>query len=48
MFLGSTLGSFVPMTFGDNGISLWSILGSTVGGVLGLWGGYKFNEWMGG
>ena len=32
------IGAYVPVLFGDNGLlSGWSILGSTVGGVIGIW-----------
>ena len=32
------IGAYVPVLFGDNDmLSGWSILGSTVGGIFGIW-----------
>jgi len=40
--LGTTIGSYVPVIFGASIFSMTSILGSGVGGVLGLWISFKF------
>ncbi len=41
------IGSYVPMLFGDHGIlSGWSILGSTIGGFIGIWIGVKLYRLM--
>ena len=42
MGVGSTLGAFVPMLFGDASfLDGWSILSTFVGGMVGIWLGYK-------
>jgi len=33
----SLLGSYLPILFGDNIFSGWSILGGFVGGIFGIW-----------
>jgi len=39
--IGGIAGAYVPVLFGDNDLlSGWSILGSTVGGLVGIWLGY--------
>ena len=39
------IGGFVPLLFGDNDIfSLWGILGSVVGGFIGIWIGVKISK----
>jgi len=40
-FVGSTLGGFLPMLWHASLFSLSSVLLSTVGGVLGIWAGWK-------
>ena len=41
--LGGIIGAYIPMLFGDNDLfSVWSILGSVVGGIVGIWG----NVWL--
>jgi len=38
-------GSFLPMLFGNNDLfSLWSILGGLVGGLFGVWVGFKISK----
>jgi polyferredoxin len=44
LFIGSSAGSFLPTLFGQGIFSGWSILWSTVGGILGIWVGYKLGE----
>ena len=46
IFAGATIvgvaGAYVPQLFGDTQLlSGWSILGSTIGGLVGIWLGYK-------
>jgi hypothetical protein len=42
MTIGSLVGSLVPMWFGDaNWFDGWSILGTFIGGILGIWLGVK-------
>ncbi len=45
MGVGSTLGALVPMLLGSSDLmGGWSILGGTVGGLLGIWLGYKIGK----
>ena len=44
VFIGSTAGSFVPTLWGDYAFSFSSIIMSTVGGLLGIWGGFKLSK----
>ncbi len=34
--VGGLVGGYLPSLFGADGFSVWSILGSTVGGVVGI------------
>lgn len=42
--IGGALGGAVPMLFGADGLSLWSILGALVGGLCGIFIVYKFSQ----
>ena len=42
MIVGSTLGGLAPMLIGG-GLGL-SLLGTVIGGVLGIWAGLRVNE----
>ncbi|MGD0166305.1 MAG: hypothetical protein ABSC51_03325 [Gaiellaceae bacterium] len=44
MIAGSTLGGFAPMLFGGGVGS--SLLGTVIGGALGIWAGLRANEWL--
>ncbi|HSX47950.1 MAG TPA: hypothetical protein VLF41_00355 [Candidatus Nanoarchaeia archaeon] len=44
MTLGSTVGSILPTVFGAGWLSPWSILTSAVGGILGIWLGFKLYQ----
>ena len=47
ILVGSTLGSLVPMLWGgDVLVSISSIVWSTIGGLLGIWGGYKLSQML--
>lgn len=41
LFVGSTLGGFVPLLWGDDLFSMAGLLGSTIGGIAGIFGGYR-------
>lgn len=46
--LGGIAGAYVPTLFGDTDLfSGWGILGSTIGGVAGIWLGYKLAQRFG-
>ncbi len=44
MLVGSTIGGMVPILWGAEMLSFSSILGSLIGGCLGIWGGYKIGQ----
>ncbi len=47
MFAGGIAGGYVPVLFGASLFSLASIIGNTVGGVLGVITGYKLAQHLG-
>ncbi len=44
MTIGSTVGGFIPALWGDSLFSVSSIFFATVGGVLGIWLGYRLGR----
>ncbi len=43
--IGSIAGAYVPSLFGDTDLlSGWSILAGTIGGIVGIWLGYKIAQ----
>lgn len=47
MGVGSTIGGLISYLLGDNDLlSLWPILGSIVGGIIGIWLGVKISRSM--
>jgi len=42
MVVGSIIGGYIPVLFGASFLSLWSLLGSAVGGLFGIWITYKW------
>ena len=48
LFVGSSAGGMVPELWGASYFSLWGLVLSLVGGVLGIWLGYKAGEFFGG
>ena len=44
LFIGSTIGSFVPSLWGGSVFSISSIVFSAVGGIIGIWLGYKIGN----
>jgi hypothetical protein len=47
MFAGSSLGSYLPVLWGGSLFSITSILLSGVGGLLGIWLGFKLSRYYG-
>lgn len=47
MFVGSTVGSYVPLLWGGNVFSFISILFSVIGGILGILLGYQVSKYLG-
>ncbi len=44
MIIGSAVGGFIPALWGEGFFSFSSIILSAVGGVLGIWAGYKISR----
>jgi uncharacterized membrane protein YeaQ/YmgE (transglycosylase-associated protein family) len=44
MVIGSIAGGYIATLFGAHSLSLSSLLGSTVGGLLGIWVGFKISN----
>jgi hypothetical protein len=44
MFIGSTVGSFVPSLWDAGMFSLWGLVFSALGGFAGIWAGYRLGE----
>ena len=44
MFLGSLIGGYLPVIFGVDAFSLWSIVGSIIGGLIGIYVFYKMGS----
>ena len=45
--LGGVIGGFVPSLFGAGALSMWGILGSLIGGILGIIAIVKLSQWYG-
>jgi hypothetical protein len=41
--IGGMIGAYLPTLFGADGFSLWSVIGSTIGGLVGIWAAYKIS-----
>jgi len=41
LFVGSTVGGFVPLLWGDGAFSLSAVFTSAAGGMFGIWLGYR-------
>lgn len=44
MFLGSTIGGFIPEIWGADIFSLWSVFLSAAGGIFGIWLAFKISN----
>ncbi len=44
LLIFSTIGGYIPTLFGASLLSGWSIVGNTVGGLVGIWIGYKLGN----
>lgn len=44
VFIGGALGGYIPTLWGSNAFGLASIIGSVIGGFLGIWVGYKLSR----
>jgi hypothetical protein len=44
LVVGSTAGSYLPMLWGAGWLSIASVLFGGIGGLLGIWAGYKVSR----
>lgn len=44
--IGGTIGAYLPSLFGVDGFSIWAIIGSTIGGLAGIYVAYKISQNM--
>jgi hypothetical protein len=44
LIIGSTLGGYFPSIFGQDVFSVWGIIGTAIGGILGVYLGYKLGD----
>lgn len=44
VLVGSTIGGYIPMLFGASFLSLWALLGNTIGALLGIFIAYKLTQ----
>ena len=44
LFVGSTIGSFLPLIWGASELSMSGVLFGAVGGILGIWAGLKLSQ----
>jgi hypothetical protein len=44
MFVGSAVGGYIPSLWGDGFFTFSSVILTTVGGLLGIWAGYKLSN----
>ena len=44
LFIGSTIGGYIPLLWGDNFLSMTSVLFSGVGGLAGIYIGYSLQQ----
>lgn len=42
--VGGAIGGYIPILFGADGISFSSIIGSTIGGIFGIYGTFKLTR----
>lgn len=43
-FIGSTVGNYLPTFWGDDMLSISGIALSAVGGIVGIWLGYRISK----
>jgi hypothetical protein len=44
LIVGSCIGGYVPSLWGADLISISGVIGSAVGGILGIWLGFRIGE----
>ena len=46
MIAGSVLGGWLPSLWGAGGITMSAMIGSTIGGLAGIWAGWKISQYL--
>jgi hypothetical protein len=46
MFAGSALGNMLPTLWGGDALSLSGLFFSLLGGIAGIWAGYRLGQYM--
>lgn len=46
VFVGTTAGGALPILWGGSTFSYSSIIFSTIGGLLGIWGGFRLSQFI--
>lgn len=46
VFVGGAIGGYVPVIFGADLFSMWSIVGNTIGALVGIWAGFKASQYF--
>ena len=44
LFVGSTIGGYLPVLWGGELISFSGVFGALVGGLIGIWAGYRIGQ----
>jgi hypothetical protein len=44
MIVGSFIGGWVPSLWGAGGFTMSAMVGSAIGGLAGVWAGWKFSQ----
>jgi len=44
LLVGSTIGGMIPSLWGDNFLTMSSVLLTAVGGLIGVWAGFKLGR----
>jgi len=44
IFVGGAIGGYVPALWGASLFSFSSIIGNTIGGIAGVWAGWKLSQ----
>lgn len=44
LFIGSTIGGFLPALWGGSLLSVAAVIASAVGGIAGIWAGYELHK----
>jgi len=47
VFIGTSLGGWLPTLAGADWLSLWGVAGSVVGGLAGIWAGRRLARALG-